>query len=578
MAPKEQLPSLPFPRLVVRVGVTGHRPHKLPPPESQGELRAKVREVLQTIKENARQILAKGMEVYSNEEPELRLISSLAEGADRLVAEEALSSNLGFNLQSPLPFYREDYAAKDFKKPESRAAFHRLLESPINTAVLELDGVIERDEEAYEAAGRVMLSQCDVLIAIWNGEAGKRGGTEQIVNEARSSEIPVLWIHPASPHDAWLWEPSPKPSELGVKEGIENLHGRMRRIFLPPSDKEMTTTLKFLKEISREQTQEKCRDIWGVFSRFEPAESARRDQRDCTNFARADRLASSYGARYRLSFKATYLMGASAILFAFLGSEEGRNRLSLPHGWDHAPLWIELSLLAIIIFITLTGRGSRWHERWMDYRVLAESLRQSQFLVPLGRVTSNFRVPSHLEPGDPRHKWFNWYLRALVRESGMISARIDAGYCKKLRDILKSWIESQIEYHGDTEKRSRRKEKLLHNGAQALFGVTALLCALHMFPWSKPYEFVLTLGVIVLPAFAGALGAIFHIGEYERVAERSGALKERLTRILGQLEGLGDRVTSRDLTALAQSVSEVTLDELVDWRFVFLYKNLSLPA
>ena len=47
----------------------------------------------------------------------------------------------------------------------------------------------------YERAGRVMLDQCDVLLAIWDGKPARgRGGTEQILREAIERHVPVLLI------------------------------------------------------------------------------------------------------------------------------------------------------------------------------------------------------------------------------------------------------------------------------------------------------------------------------------------------------------------------------------------------
>ena len=69
----------------------------------------------------------------------LRVISPLAEGADRLVAKEAIA--LGFELQCPLPFTREEYQ-RDFESAQSRQEFCALI--ALATAVLELDGSRER--------------------------------------------------------------------------------------------------------------------------------------------------------------------------------------------------------------------------------------------------------------------------------------------------------------------------------------------------------------------------------------------------------------------------------------------------
>ena len=96
-------------QLAVRVGVTGHRDLSASDPK---ELRARIRDSLRAVKDAALSLVAEPDSGYAPTEPVCRLLTALAEGADRLVAEEALE--LGFELQCPLPFpvaeYRKDFA------------------------------------------------------------------------------------------------------------------------------------------------------------------------------------------------------------------------------------------------------------------------------------------------------------------------------------------------------------------------------------------------------------------------------------------------------------------------------------
>lgn len=53
----------------------------------------------------------------------------------------------------------------------------------------------------YEAAGREILKQADLLIAVWDGQKARgRGGTGQMVKEAIINKIPVIWIPWAAPY------------------------------------------------------------------------------------------------------------------------------------------------------------------------------------------------------------------------------------------------------------------------------------------------------------------------------------------------------------------------------------------
>jgi hypothetical protein len=120
------------------------------------------------------------MEARFPEEP-LRILSSLAEGADRLVARRVLARP-GARLVAVLPLPRLDYMA-DFESQQSREEFLALLGEA--EAVVEMPPRDNR-AEAYEQAGRHVVEHSDALIAVWDGlPALGRGGTAEIVAWAR---------------------------------------------------------------------------------------------------------------------------------------------------------------------------------------------------------------------------------------------------------------------------------------------------------------------------------------------------------------------------------------------------------
>src|ERR1700679_822985 len=180
--------SPPRPRLVVQIGVTGHRPNRLSP-DVAAALPAQCDQILRAIAALA--FRAHDPLLHSVEPPLLRILSPLAEGADRIVANAGLS--LGADLQCPIPFHEEEYC-RDFSTESSRDEFRALLAKA--SAVFQIDGARDAESLAYERVGRLVLEQSDFLIAIWNGEpAAGRGGTAQIVEEALTQNIPVIWLH-----------------------------------------------------------------------------------------------------------------------------------------------------------------------------------------------------------------------------------------------------------------------------------------------------------------------------------------------------------------------------------------------
>lgn len=166
------------------LGVTGHRADLLSVDEAP-RLRCAVRKVLAA---------------FAGSVPApLTLVSALAEGADQLVAEEALS--VGYRLVCPLPFPRALYE-RDFTREESVQAFRRLLDQA--TEVEELPGdraTSASDLAAYATAGELMLERAHVLLAVWNGGAARGiGGTAEIIAAAGRRGMPTVWIHASAPH------------------------------------------------------------------------------------------------------------------------------------------------------------------------------------------------------------------------------------------------------------------------------------------------------------------------------------------------------------------------------------------
>jgi len=119
----------------------------------------------------------------------LRLLSALAEGADRIAAQVALDQ--GLELMAPLPMSAAEYE-KDF--PESIIEFRQLLAEAENSGgvyVLPLapgnnDQDIrhygtERDRQ-YEQVGKYLAQQCHILLALWDGIASEKiGGTAHTI-------------------------------------------------------------------------------------------------------------------------------------------------------------------------------------------------------------------------------------------------------------------------------------------------------------------------------------------------------------------------------------------------------------
>ena len=176
----------------VVIGVTGHRLLENPKPILSGV--DKALEAIQTS--------------FASER--MAILSPLAEGADRIVANRALAMG-GTKLIAILPLPVETYQ-EDFQAPSSKAEFHDLLQQA--DEVIELPRATQR-EEAYRNAGEYLVAHSDVLIAIWDGlPARGPGGTAEVITLARERKMPLAWIYAR-----------PEASEKGINSTPGAAHG-----------------------------------------------------------------------------------------------------------------------------------------------------------------------------------------------------------------------------------------------------------------------------------------------------------------------------------------------------------------
>ena len=122
------------PRAVIafRVGIVGHRPNRLPRDnENLDMLRQALREVLEEVKAEVSNYAASPSTraLYLEAPYVLRAVSPLAEGTDRLFADQAI--DLGYELLCPMPFaqeeFEQDFLPPEALEPDSRERFRSLL-------------------------------------------------------------------------------------------------------------------------------------------------------------------------------------------------------------------------------------------------------------------------------------------------------------------------------------------------------------------------------------------------------------------------------------------------------------------
>ncbi|QCL77482.1 MULTISPECIES: hypothetical protein [Agrobacterium] len=115
-------------------------------------------------------------------------LSSLAEGSDQVFAEVAL--DLSIPLRAVVPF--NSYEAF-FQDAHVLLNYRRLL-GQARRVDLNLHFSPER---AFFEAGKFIVDECQLLIAVWDGRPAEGfGGTADIVTYSRSRGRRLIWLDP----------------------------------------------------------------------------------------------------------------------------------------------------------------------------------------------------------------------------------------------------------------------------------------------------------------------------------------------------------------------------------------------
>lgn len=158
-------------RVPIILGVTGHRGI----PEDDDRIRAVVAGELQKLK-------------HAYPDSPFVILSALAEGADRIVAQIA-TDEIGAELIAVLPLSIEDYK-KDFQTKASKTRFDRMLAAsgavicPSDELTPDRSGKAPRGRDArYAWAGAYIAEYSQILIALWDGAPARgTGGTAEVVD------------------------------------------------------------------------------------------------------------------------------------------------------------------------------------------------------------------------------------------------------------------------------------------------------------------------------------------------------------------------------------------------------------
>jgi hypothetical protein len=389
----------------------------------------------------------------------LRLICSMAAGADLLVAEVA--AELGILITALLPYARR-LCRDDLETDEDKARFDRLCDAsdvvelglPADASPGDIDRTGELRDRQLQRAGALIARYSGLMIAIWNGESTThRAGTARAIQFRRRGVMPSDELV-VSPRDVLL---SPQDDDLNfeIRCGRVSQAGASAVAVLgftgtdaqggEQYPRHMRTTLQRLAELNRDM-EEFADDI---------AEKGRRLSQPSLNplpvtlqfldrlFTAADWMGGHYRRCFTTALKARYGLWAlmAFLLIAFKKDSHGRVAMISISG-----------VLAVFVCGTLLAYWAHrrgWHRKYLDYRALAEALRVDFFWEVAGvrkEFDGEFAHESFLQKQDVELQWIRNAMRAV---SLQLAIRPCGDFASGFAFVYANWI-------GDDHPTSRR--------------------------------------------------------------------------------------------------------------------------
>ncbi len=551
-------------RIPLVVGVTGHR-----------DLRAQDRD---RLKDEVRKVFKRLRNEYlaDDENTPIIVLSALAEGADRLVAEVALDE--GAILIAPLPMeeaeYREDFRGKRSISSNAEQEFDALIARAFASHTIpyhqESSREAVRDDEdkradQYQDVGLHIVSHCHVLIALWNGEERaqkdiKKGGTAAIVDfkrhgipialsySARSaldgSEIgPVIHIvtprakDPPSPSAAvavrpWGKELNGRATSFqrvagSLISGLRTIAGRF-----PPHDHDAERRAWRVFAAIAKQT---CRFNADVIKRAGAADpeqglawlfedTQRRPVPEASKVA--ERSARYWCALYKLADAVARISQRRFVLDWVLLFWAGFLAIATFEIFAHFVtkwplLLVYAGLFAFAFYWFDRARRHEHQERFLDYRALAEALRVAIYWKLAGIATSvadsyPIKQPSELA-------WVKIVLRTLdMLHFVEAPPRVTASLVGQ-EAVRELWVHGQKNYFERTSKQNHRTAEMRETQsltALAFSPVVGVILAYLMWCWHVGHG-VQHFMIVVMGTLAG-LAAVL-AGYTEKLAHHAHA-------------------------------------------------------
>jgi hypothetical protein len=438
-------------RLPLVIGVTGHRDLR---DQDVPTLEREIAAIFERLRHDY---------LHGDVETPIVVLSSLAEGADRLVARVALANGAGLVAPMPMPIdeYRRDFEpglragnAVEFESLLAQAIAAPVVPFTSGNSLTAVRADATKREEQYRAAGLFIAQHANVLIALWDGDgtAMRPGGTAEVVAfKRRGIPLDILGSARAS-LDASEIGPvihvvTPRQRETSAAAAVSVRpwgHAVIRRCLGAWPQRVLDAARVFVANVlgrdvvdTRERLSEEERrelESWETFEALTTLTRAfNRDAARLSAAGHPDQASASLEALFALPSPSP-LDGSAARqitmeraprwcrMYAIADALAQRWQIQFGRDWFHIYVWALFAFLCFVFFanvgafsnlllilymlgflgiVVVVGRAhvERHQGRFLDYRALAEALRVAMYWRILGIASPNGAATEALPSG-----------------------------------------------------------------------------------------------------------------------------------------------------------------------------------
>jgi len=296
------------------------------------------------------------------------------------------------------------------------------------------------------------------------------------------------------------------------------------------------------------------------------------------HFAWADHLAIHYGGNFRALGILRHLLMVVVICGLFMGVYIERI--------DVVGFAIQFMAFAAILMLVRINRKMDWHQRFLDYRYIAEHLRHMRYLILLGRLPGF--VHDNVDATCTSGSWPTWHLRNIARQCGLAGARLEPARLERYRGLLeRDVIDDQIGFFNARKKRYDLISKRLNDFGTICYAVGLAFICLRVVAFMVVKKNSTFLGVpggdfralfnqigLVIPALVSITFGVRSQGEYQRLAARYGLTADMLEQKRQALQELAFADAAR-LAAFAEELAALLASEVSGWHVLVKSKAIN---